>query len=148
MEFSNELFFGSMNRIIRNSSTIRCTVINMLLNDTLSYDGLINTEKHKYVLKRDILAYLFYLWKENRHIHVFQQDPTPLAFKKLLAQKSYYINKEVLITKVNKIVQENYNIININILKTLIETIERKLINDEFEIEKALEHIRERVIVQ
>jgi hypothetical protein len=83
------LYFGGTYFPGKKITTIKCTVINMLLNGALNFDGSIDLTKVQNIPKTDLWIYIFYLWKKNKeNIEVFGrmsdpddiETPSELAF--------------------------------------------------------------------
>jgi len=143
--FSNHpILFGKVSSVL-GEKKIQCTIVNMLLNAIITFEGLIDLTQLDSVKKRDLWAYLYYLWTQNRYIDVFSKHPTPTELEKFgsINYKTLYTTKLHLAGKINQVINVNRDKINISVISTLLTTIQQKINKEEAELEKAIKSIEE-----
>ena len=128
----NPILFGKMASLLLDSK-LNCTIVNMLMNNVISFDGMIDRNSLSLVKKKELWVYLYYIWKNNRYITEFKDEPTAIAFEKLVLNGSdeLYVTKSHLCNTINFIINQNKDKINISIISTLLNTIQQKLNKEE-----------------
>lgn len=133
MTFSNNpILFGKMSGLLYDSK-LNCTILNMLMNNVISFDGMIDRNALSLVKKKELWAYMYYIWKTNRYITEFKDEPSSEAFRNLVLSGSddLFVTKSHLCNIINIIINQNRDKINISIISTLLNTIQQKINKEE-----------------
>lgn len=139
MSFTDIILFGELNSIIKDKSTLHCTLTNMLLENTLDFDGTINIITNlKKIKKRDLWAYIYYICKHNPSIGI---NITPDDFKTKIANGKSYIKKGTLVNFINITIHNNN--IKIDFINNLMKIVYKKLNIQEEMIDKAIADVPE-----
>lgn len=139
----NQILFARMSSLLYPSK-LHCCVVNLLLNGIIKFDGLVDTDFLSLAKKRELWAYLFYIWSNNRSLDDFKTPPTPESLEDFVVKKhniqTLYVTKKHLANVINTIIIRNQNI-KISVISKLLNTIQAKISKEEAVLQKAIESI-------
>lgn len=140
----NQILFARMSSLL-HPSKLQCCVVNMLLNGIIKFDGLVDTTFLSIARKRELWAYLFYIWSNNRSLEEFKTSPpTPETLEDLVMKKhnipSLYVTKKHLANVINTVIIRNQDM-KISVISKLLNTIQEKITKEEAVLQKAIESI-------
>jgi len=136
---TNPILFGEMHKLVANPD---CTIIDMLLNGVLTFEGRIDTGNLINTKKRSLWAYLYYLWTHNRELTPFKAEPDEKTLKELVVKgDAIYVSKFDLANYINLVVDTYEKTIQIVIINKLLTRLEEKVTREDAVIQKALESI-------
>ena len=72
ISFSHTLYFGEGFANIKRSSMLNCVLTNLVMDGILNFDGTMDEDAvslNPRIRKRDLWAYVYYLWKHNHKKH-------------------------------------------------------------------------------
>ena len=139
----NQIMFGKMYKYLFPRK-INCLVVNLLMEGHINYDGKI--VDYLSVKKREMWAYLWYLWKNNNDITIFYGSPHPEALEALVNDRykieEIYITKQQLVNIINDIIHKN-QMLKVPVLNTILRNIEKNLTKEEGVLQKAMRSLPE-----
>ena len=135
----NQILFARMSSLL-HPSKLQCCIVNLLLNGIIKFDGLVDITFLSIAKKRELWAYLYYIWTNNRSLDEFKDPPTPESFESLVCNKCLYVTKQYLSNIINGIIIRNQDI-KINVISKLLNTIQNKIVKEEAVLQKAIESI-------
>lgn len=144
----NPVLFARMSSLT-SANKLQCCVVNMLLNGIIHFDGMIDFEHITQVKKRELWAYLYYIWLNNRTLKEFENPPTPENFADLVLKQhgisSLYVTKHHLAYVINSIIVKNRDI-KISVISNLLNKIQEKISKEEVVLQNAIQNIEKELL--